>query len=71
MGTIAPMLKSLNQIRLEKKSIFKFYFKKYYDIPSDTWFGDTVYYYILRYLKQHLLNYFLLFCALVNWLFYF
>lgn len=45
------MLKSLNQIRLEKKSIIKFHFKKYYDMPSDTLFGDTIYYYILRYLK--------------------
>lgn len=51
MGKIASMGKPVNQIRLEKKSIFKFNFKKYYDIPCDTWFGDIIYYYILRYLK--------------------
>lgn len=56
MGEIASMVKPVNQIRLEKKSIFKIHFKKYYDIPSDTWFEDAVYYYILRYLKATSLN---------------
>lgn len=56
MGEITSMVKLVNQIRLEKKFIFKIHFKKYYDIPSDTWFGGTVYYYIVRYLKATSLN---------------